>query len=398
MMRYSSIFLCSSSSTARSSKVAVVGACGAVGRTLSLLLRCSPYVHDLRLVDALGDGAKGVAADLAPIDTPVFDFSTKRMVEQQRCRRGEEQTPAKLVSGYATDNWTTALRDVDLVISAAGAGRTKGMSTFDKLFEANARVAVEVACAVAAHAPASAWFAVTTSPLNCILPVTAAALREADDGSSSSYEQRSRRVFGMTSVNIARARSYYLREVGKMAPEGTPVVIGGQAGLTIVPLFSTTQANAGKTKEGKDEEEEGGEGGLSEEVVELLTVRVNEGGGSVTKYAQPSSLACAKACCEWVEQALGVIHGKEEEITLTAMVEQHQQLVMGGGQRCPAFFSSPLRLQRSGVVEVLPLPALSTYEEDLLDRCIPDLEKNIKRGVEFFEKMKNEGEEESEEK
>lgn len=332
------------------STVAVIGACGAVGRTISLLLRCSPQVHDLRLVDsAPDDGAKGVAEDLSHIEV------------RAPVRGAARSSPADVrVTGYSAENMEAALQNVDLVISAAGQGRTKGMRTFDKLFEQNARVASGIALAVGRFAPPSAWLAVTTSPVNCTLPVMAAALRAAG-------RYCPQRLFGMTSINTARARCYYEKETGERAAEGLTVV-GGQTGLTIVPLFSTAGGTA-----------------LSEEVTELLTVRVSAGGGSIIKYAQPSSLACARACCDWVEAALPVIRGEANEVVLTALVESPLF------PACP-FFSSPLRLTREGVKEVLPLPRLSKYEEDLLDRCLPDMEKNIRRGFDFFEKMKEENE------
>ena len=56
-----------SSSTARQSKVAVLGAGGGIGQPLSLLLKLNPLVTELSLYDIRG--APGVAADVSHVDT-----------------------------------------------------------------------------------------------------------------------------------------------------------------------------------------------------------------------------------------------------------------------------------------------------------------------------------------
>jgi malate dehydrogenase len=56
-----------SSSAARQTKVAVLGAGGGIGQPLSLLLKCDPLVSSLSLYDIRG--APGVAADVSHIDS-----------------------------------------------------------------------------------------------------------------------------------------------------------------------------------------------------------------------------------------------------------------------------------------------------------------------------------------
>ena len=56
-----------SSSAARQSKVAVLGAGGGIGQPLSLLLKLNPHVTELSLYDIRG--APGVAADVSHVDT-----------------------------------------------------------------------------------------------------------------------------------------------------------------------------------------------------------------------------------------------------------------------------------------------------------------------------------------
>lgn len=56
-----------SSSAARLTKVAVLGAGGGIGQPLSLLLKSDPLVTSLSLYDIRG--APGVAADVSHVDT-----------------------------------------------------------------------------------------------------------------------------------------------------------------------------------------------------------------------------------------------------------------------------------------------------------------------------------------
>lgn len=56
-----------SSSSARQTKVTVLGAGGGIGQPLSLLLKLDPLVSNLSLYDIRG--APGVAADVSHVDT-----------------------------------------------------------------------------------------------------------------------------------------------------------------------------------------------------------------------------------------------------------------------------------------------------------------------------------------
>lgn len=67
-----------SSSAARQTKVAVLGAGGGIGQPLSLLLKQNKLVTSLNLYDIRG--APGVAADVSHIDSP----SVVRMCDSRR--------------------------------------------------------------------------------------------------------------------------------------------------------------------------------------------------------------------------------------------------------------------------------------------------------------------------
>jgi malate dehydrogenase len=47
------------------------------------------------------------------------------------------------------------------------------------------------------------------------------------------------------------------------------------------------------------------------------------------------------------------------------------------------FFASPCRFGAGGVEQVLPLPAMSAYEKQWLDTLLPELKKQIQKGIDF---------------
>lgn len=65
---YVIVLIANNLSPQNNARVAVCGAAGGIGQPLSLLLKQSPLVTDLRLFDIVH--TPGVAADLSHIDTP----------------------------------------------------------------------------------------------------------------------------------------------------------------------------------------------------------------------------------------------------------------------------------------------------------------------------------------
>ena len=130
-----------SSSAARLTKVAVLGAGGGIGQPLSLLLKNDPLVSSLSLYDIRG--APGVAADVSHVDT------------------------ASDVAGYPADKLAEALKGVKVVLIPAGVPRKPGM-TRDDLFNTNASIVRDLAQAVADNAP-DAHVLIISSTFNPLL-------------------------------------------------------------------------------------------------------------------------------------------------------------------------------------------------------------------------------------
>eukprot|EP01047_Picozoa_sp_COSAG01_P090298 COSAG01_NODE_22182_length_867_cov_96.666667_1_plen_211_part_00 len=122
--------------------VAMLGAGGGIGQPLSMLLKMSPLIGELRLYDVVR--TLGVGADLGHMDTPVsrpyhphpFDTSSCYTVVRLRW-----QAVLKAFVGAPEDKTTLreALRGCDLVTITAGVARKPGM-TRDDLFAINASI------------------------------------------------------------------------------------------------------------------------------------------------------------------------------------------------------------------------------------------------------------------
>ncbi|KAL7696498.1 malate dehydrogenase [Lotmaria passim] len=307
-------------------KVAVLGASGAVGQPLCLALVQNRKVSELSLYDIVSP--LGEAIDLSHIPRKVK------------------------VAGYTTNGIKRALENADLVLIPAGVPRSPGMFRED-LFNANKHIIQELATEVAQHAP-KAIICVISDPLNSMVAVAAETLRQA-----GAYDPR--KLFGFTALDTMRAQSVLADFIGK-DPETLHVpVIGGHSGQTVVPLFSQSGVP------------------LRRDEVEYLTHRVRRSGDVVVQAKEgrgSSSLSAVFAAADWADCVLRALDG-EEGLVRSSMVESPLF------PEKTRFFASPVEFGKEGVHRVLPLPPMSDYEEEQLDRCLADLEKNIRKGLQF---------------
>jgi len=318
-----------SSSSARHTKVAVLGAGGGIGQPLSLLLKLDPLVSKLSLYDIRG--APGVGADVSHVDT----YSD--------------------VKGYPADKLDAALDGAEVVVVPAGVPRKPGM-TRDDLFNTNASIVRDLAQAVARVAP-KAYILIISNPVNSTVPIVASAYGSAFDPT---------RLFGVTTLDVVRS-SRFLAEIVGSKPEDTKVtVVGGHSGVTIVPLLS-------QTPEAKSLEFGG-------EQWSALVNRIQFGGDEVVKAkdgAGSATLSMAYAASKFTNQLLRALGG-EKGIIAPSFVRSPLYESEGVD-----FFSSNVELGTSGIEKILGLGDVSPEEQKLLDACLPELKKNIVKGQDF---------------
>ncbi|KAL0335625.1 UNVERIFIED_CONTAM: Malate dehydrogenase, chloroplastic [Sesamum radiatum] len=291
-------------------KVAILGAAGGIGQPLALLIKMSPLVSALNLYDIAN--VKGVAADLSHCNTPsqVADFT------------GESEL-------------ANCLKDVDVVVIPAGVPRKPGM-TRDDLFNINANIVKTLVEAVADNCP-DAFIHIISNPVNSTVPIAA----------ESKY-------FCCSEENL------------KLIDVDVPVV-GGHAGITILPLLSKTKPSVAFT----DEE------------VEELTVRIQNAGTEVVEAkagAGSATLSMAYAAARFVESSLRSLDGDSDVYECSYVQSDLTEL---------PFFASRIKLGRNGVEAVISseLQGLTEYEQKALEALKPELKASIEKGVAFVQKQ-----------
>ncbi|KAL1645435.1 Malate dehydrogenase, cytoplasmic [Diplodia intermedia] len=316
-------------SARQNSKVTVLGAAGGIGQPLSLLLKLNPRVSELALYDIRG--GPGVAADVGHINT-------KSNV------KGYDPTPSGL---------RECLEGSEIVLIPAGVPRKPGM-TRDDLFNTNASIVRDLAKATADAAP-NANVLIISNPVNSTVPITAEVFK-----SKGVYNPK--RLFGVTTLDVVRASRFISQLKGSDPANENITVIGGHSGATIVPLLS----QSGHKLEGQELDE--------------YVRRVQFGGDEVVQAksgAGSATLSMAMAGARFAESLLRAAQGEKGVIEPTFVDSPLYK-----DQGCD-FFASNVELGPNGVEKILPVGDVTAYEQKLLEVCVQDLAKNIKKGVEF---------------
>lgn len=322
---------------ARGMKVAVLGAAGGIGQPTALLCKLSPLIDEVALYDVVG--TPGVAADIS------------------HC-----PTPAKVTGDLpATGTWPPGgntglertLTGCDVVIIPAGVPRKPGM-TRDDLFNTNASIVKTLVEGCGKYCP-DAVLAIISNPVNSTVPIAAEVLKKM-----GVYNPK--KLCGVTTLDVCRANTFVAANQGISPKDVNVTVIGGHAGITILPLLSQVP---GATFSYADRE--------------ALTHRIQFGGDEVVKAKAGAGSATLSMAYAGFLFAEGVIKGlKGEQVTQCAYVESSIT-------EAP-FFASPCKFGPNGVEEVLPFGQLSAYEQDWFDKMMPDLKNQIQKGVAFVNK------------
>ncbi|MDC1286835.1 malate dehydrogenase [Gammaproteobacteria bacterium] len=307
-------------------KVCVLGAAGGIGQPLSLLLKLQlPAGSELSLYD-VAPFTPGVAVDLSHIPTDVK------------------------VSGFVGDDVEAAMQDADVVVIPAGVPRKPGM-TRDDLFNVNAGIVRNLIGAGAKACP-KACFAIVTNPVNSTVPIAAEVLQAA-----GVYDKR--KLFGVTTLDVIRSITFVAEAVGKSVDDVSVDVIGGHSGVTILPLLSSIDGVE-----------------LSQQQIEALTPRIQEAGTEVVEAkagAGSATLSMAQAAARFTASLVRALNG--ESVTECCYVQT--------GDDSRSFHAQPVVLGSNGVESIPALPALSDYEQQLLDAMRETLDDNISKGIEF---------------
>merc|ERR1719479_358024 len=261
-------------------------------------------------------------------------------------------TPAK-VTGYGKDDIGAALKGAEVVVIPAGVPRKPGM-TRDDLFNINAGIVRTLVNGVAEACP-KACVLVISNPVNSTVPIAAEILK-----SKGVYDPR--RLFGVTTLDVCRARTF-VAEARGLDPLKTSVpVVGGHAGTTIVPLLSQAEPAVSFSDEERD----------------ALTHRIMFGGDEVVQAKAGGGSATLSMAYTGTQFADRVMAGLAGEAAVKECTFVQTDKVSGA-----QFFSLPVTLGKEGVDTIHDYGKVTAHEEKLIADMTPDLIAQAKKGVEW---------------
>lgn len=310
------------------SKIAVLGASGGIGQPLSLLLKASPMISHLALYDVANTA--GVAADLSHINTK-----------------------ARVTAHQGMDQLADCVKGAHVVVIPAGVPRKPGM-TRDDLFNTNASIVRDL-CKVCAEVAPKALVAIISNPVNSTVPIASEVYKKV-----GSYDAN--RIFGVTTLDVVRANAF-IGELKNLDPVDVNVpVIGGHAGVTIIPLMS--QARPEVT--------------FPHDKLEALVKRIQEAGTEVVKAKAGTGSATLSMAYAGARFAFSLLRGLKGEPNVVECSYVKSSVVPG-----LEYFSTPVVLGKNGLERNLGLGKLTDYEQKLVEGAKAELQASIKKGEDF---------------
>jgi len=224
--------------------------------------------------------------------------------------------------------------------------------TRDDLFNTNAGIVSGIAKSFAKVCP-NAFFLIISNPVNSTVPIAAQILKNAG-------KFNPKKVFGVTTLDVTRANTFVAENQGWDVAKTNVPVVGGHAGITILPLLS--QVPNAK---------------FSEADKAALTKRIMFGGDEVVAAKAgggSATLSMAYAGAQFAFSVLRAANGEKGVIECTFVENTLTSL---------PFFSTPVELGPNGVEKILGYGKLDAFEQKLLEAAIPELKSSIEKGFEF---------------
>ena len=223
----------------------------------------------------------------------------------------------------------------------------------DDLFNINAGIVKGLCTAIAKYCP-NALVNMISNPVNSTVPIAAEVFKKA-----GTYDEK--KLFGVTMLDVVRAKTFYAGKANIPVADVNVPVVGGHAGVTILPLFS--QATPASN--------------LSDEVIKALTKRTQDGGTEVVEAKAgkgSATLSMAYAGAIFADACLKGLNGAPDIVECAFVQSSITEL---------PFFASKVRLGKNGVEEVLGLGTLSDFEKQGLEALKSELKASIQKGIDF---------------
>lgn len=313
------------------SKIAVLGASGGIGQPLSLLLKANKLVNHLSLYDVAN--VAGVAADLSHINTQ-----------------------AAVTAHQGADQLAEAVKGSSVIVIPAGVPRKPGM-TRDDLFNTNASIVRDL-CKVCAKAAPEALVAIISNPVNSTVPIASEVYKKV-----GSYNPN--KIFGVTTLDVVRANAF-VADIQKLNVDSVNVpVIGGHAGITIIPLLS--QAKPGVN--------------FSDTELQPLVARIQDAGTEVVKAKAGAGSATLSMAYAGARFVISLLKGLKGEPNIVECAYVKSDVVPG-----LTYFSTPILLGKNGLEKNIGLGKLTSFEEKMVEEAKKELQASIKKGEDFVSK------------
>jgi len=242
------------------------------------------------------------------------------------------------------------LSGCDLVLIPAGMPRKPGM-TRDDLFKVNADIAKGIVEACAKYCP-NAILCMIVNPVNSVVPAVAEL-----------YKKKGldpKKIVGVTTLDCVRANKFVGDMTGKHPKDIDVPVIGGHAGITIMPVFSQDPIAAT----------------IDQAKIEALDKRTQDAGTEVVNAKNGKGSATLSMAYAGARLASSILSGLAGEPKVECAY------VMSDITDLP-YFTSKVRFGKNGVEEVLPIGTLNAYEQKRLDEAKAQLKTEIESGMNY---------------
>merc|ERR1712086_220741 len=223
------------------------------------------------------------------------------------------------------------------------------------LFNTNASIVATIAAAAAKVCP-NAMIAIISNPVNSTVPIATEMFKKA-----GVYNPKT--IFGVTTLDVVRSNTFIANLKGIDPANVNCPVVGGHAGITIMPLISQCSPAVE----------------FPADQLKALTERIQDAGTEVVKAkagAGSATLSMAYAAARFTDSLMKAKSGLEvvECAYVASSVTE------------ASYFATPIKLGPNGVEANLGLGTLSAFEEEMLKAGLRDLIKQIQKGIEFVEK------------
>jgi len=198
--------------------------------------------------------------------------------------------------------------------------------------------------------------AIISNPVNSTVPIAAEMFKKA-----GVYNPKT--IFGVSTLDVVRSNEFIGALKGIDPANVNCPVVGGHAGITIMPLISQCSP------------------AVEFEAAQLtaLTERIQDAGTEVVKAkagAGSATLSMAYAAARFTDSLIKGMTGQEGVVECAYIASDVTEA---------KYFATPVVLGPSGVEKNLGLGTLTEFEQGLLAAAIPELKGSIAKGEKFAE-------------